>query len=160
MEDEFVTTIRAIVETASGPEAVLAAAHDFSERRESIFPAVSTKRLQVHDQQNSEADVTEGTRAGPIVNWERCRYDWSVPGCVKATVTDSNVYEPSVSYWEITATAGGTGSRVEMTWAREFTSGPRGSFFGFLFGKIGDRMFNKYARDVVENLEKLEGEDG
>jgi hypothetical protein len=139
---------------------VLAAAHDFSERRETTFPAVSSRRLKVHDQQNSEADVTEGTRAGPIVNWERCRYDWSAPGCVKATVTGSNVYKPSVSYWEIKATLDGGGSRVEMTWAREFTSGPRGSFFGFLFGRIGGRIFNKYARDVLVNLEKLESDRG
>jgi hypothetical protein len=45
-----------------------------------------------------------------------------------------------------------------MIWAREFRSGPRGGFFGFLFGKIGERIFNKYARDVIENLERLEAE--
>jgi hypothetical protein len=155
-----VTIIRALVETPLGPEEVLAAAHDFSERRESIFPAVSTKRLQVHDQQNSKADVTEGTRAGPIVNWERCAYDWSAPGKVKATVTDSNVYQPSVSYWQIEAKPAGDGSHVEMIWAREFTSGPRGSFFGFLFGRIGNRIFSKYARDVLKNLESAEATAG
>ncbi|MGH2974245.1 MAG: SRPBCC family protein [Solirubrobacterales bacterium] len=153
------TIIRAVVETPLAPEAVLAAAHDFSGRREKIFPAVSTKRLQVHDRGDSEADVTEGTRAGPIVNWERCRYDWSTPGSVKALVTDSNVYDPVGSYWEIKATPDSAGSRVEMIWAREFRSGPRGRFFGFLFGKLGARIFNKYAKDVLENLEKLK-QDG
>jgi hypothetical protein len=26
--------------------------------------------------------------AGVGINWERCRYDWSQPGAVKAVVTD------------------------------------------------------------------------
>jgi len=152
-----VPTVRVVAETSVPPERVLAAAHDFSERRERIFPAVSTKRLEVHELGETSADVTEGTRAGPIVNWERCRYDWSQPGVVKAPVTDSNVYDPSASSWEIRATAReGGGSRVEMAWIREFKSGPRGSFFGFLFGRIGERLFGKYARDVLGNLEKLD----
>jgi hypothetical protein len=45
-----------------------------------------------------------------------------------------------------------------MAWIREFKSGPRGSFFGFLFGRIGERIFGKYARDVLKNLEKLDAD--
>ena len=74
----------------------------------------------------TSADVTEGTRAGPIVNWERCQYDWSTPGRVIATVTDSNVYATPASKWEITATPNEAGgSHVEMIWTREFKRGPR-----------------------------------
>jgi hypothetical protein len=153
------TTIRAVVETPVPPERVLKAAYDFTDRRERIWPAVSTKRLQVHGTQEAEADVTEGTRAGPIVNWERCRYDWSQPGLVTATVTESNVYAVPGSSWEIRTTAKeGGGCQVEMVWTREFRSGTRGRLFGFLFGKIGERLFSKYARDVLKNLERLEGE--
>jgi hypothetical protein len=152
-----VPTVRVAAETSVPPDRVLSAAHDFSERREKIFPAVSTKRLQVHDTGETSADVTEGTRAGPIVNWERCRYDWSQSGVVTAPVTDSNVYDPAGSSWEIRATAREDGgSKVEMAWIREFKSGPRGTIFGFLFGRIGERVFGKYARDVLENLEQLE----
>jgi hypothetical protein len=61
----------------------------------------------VYGRSDPEVDVTEGTRAGPIVNWERCRYEWSTPGSVKALVTDSNVYDPAASYWEIKATPNG-----------------------------------------------------
>lgn len=150
-------TARAIVETSLSPERVLAAAYDFSERRERIFPAVSSRRLQVHELDETSADVTEGTRAGPIVNWERCRYEWSQPGSVTATVTDSNVYAVPGSLWEIRASAKEDGgSRVEMVWTREFRSGPRGAFFGFFFGRLGDRIFGKYARDMLANLEILE----
>jgi len=63
---------------------------------------------------------------------------------------------PAASSWEIRATPKDGGSQVEMAWIREFKSGPRGTFFAFLFGRLGDRLFGKYARDVLENLEKLD----
>jgi hypothetical protein len=154
-----VPTVRVVAETSLAPERVLEAAHDFSDRREQVWPAVSVDRLEVHELGDMSADVTEGTRAGPVVNWERCRYDWSQPGVVTAPVTDSNVYDPAGSSWEIRATAREDGgSKVEMAWIREFKSGPRGSFFGFLFGRIGERIFGKYARDVLKNLEKLDAD--
>jgi Polyketide cyclase / dehydrase and lipid transport len=153
-----VPTVRVVAATSVPPERVLAAAHDFSERRQKVFPAVSTGRLEVHELEETSADVTEGTRAGPLVNWERCRYDWSQPGVVRAPVTDSNVYDPAASSWEIRATPKDGGSQVEMAWIREFKSGPRGAFFAFLFGRLGDRLFGKYARDVLENLEKLDAD--
>ncbi len=150
--------VRVTGETPVSPDRVLATARDFSNRREQIFPAVSVKRMEVHASGEGSADVTEGTRAGPIVNWERCDYDWSRPGSVTATVTDSNVYAVTGSSWEIRATASERGgSRVEMIWAREFRPSPRGRFFGFLFARLGDRIFDKYARDVLENIERLEG---
>lgn len=110
----------------------------------------------MHEQGDTSADVTEATRAGPVVNWERCDYDWSEPGSVKAMVTDSNVYAVPGSSWEIKATAKGGGSQVEMIWVREFKRGPRGKVFGTLFGLIGERLFGKYARDVLKNLENIQ----
>jgi Polyketide cyclase / dehydrase and lipid transport len=154
-----VPTVRVVAETSLPPDRVLEAAHDFSARREQVWPAVSVKRLEVHELGDMSADVTEGTRAGPVVNWERCRYDWSQPGVVTAPVTDSNVYDPAGSSWEIRATAREDGgSKVEMAWIRQFKSGPRGSFFGFFFGRIGERIFGKYASDVLKNLEKLDAD--
>ena len=149
-------TIRVVTDTSLPPDRVLAAAHDFSERRAEVFPAVSVPRLDVHELGEASADVTEGTRAGPIVNWERCDYDWSQPGRVTATVTDSNVYAFPGSSWEITATPKGEGSQVEMVWAREFQRGPRGRLFGTLFRLLGQPIFNKYGREVIENLEGFE----
>lgn len=149
--------VRVAGESPISPDRVLAAARDFSDRREQIFPAVSVKRMEVHGSGEGSADVTEGTRAGPIVNWERCDYDWSRPGSVTATVTDSNVYAVPGSSWEIRATPSeGGGSSVEMIWTREFKPSPRGRFFGFFFARLGDRIFGKYARDVLENIERLE----
>ena len=150
-------TIRVVAESSLPPMRVLEAAHDFSERRADVFPAVSVKRLQVHELSDASADVTEGTRAGPVVNWERCRYDWSQPGSVTAVVTDSNIYAVPGSLFKLRAEASGTGSRVEMVWQREFTRAPRGLLFGTVFRLAGDPIFGKYAREVLENVERLDG---
>jgi hypothetical protein len=152
-----VSVINVTTDSTLAPERVLQAAFDFSDRRESVFPPVSVKRATVHELGQTSADVTEGTRAGPIVNWERCRYDWSTPGRVIATVVDSNVYATPGSNWEITATPNEAGgSHVEMTWTREFKPGPRGRFFGTLFRVVGDRIFRGYALTTIENMEELE----
>ena len=96
------TTIRTTTDTHLPAERVLAAAHDFSERRAKLFPSVSTELLVVHELGPDYADAYEGTSAGIGINWERCRYDWSQPGSVLATVTDSNVYAIDSS-WKVTA---------------------------------------------------------
>jgi hypothetical protein len=151
-----VPTVHVVAETFLPPDRVLEAAYDFSERRAEVWPAVSVKYLEVHELGDTSADVTEGTRAGPIVNWERCDYDWSQPGSVKATVTDSNVYEPGSSSWEIKATPRNGGSQVEMIWVRDFKEGPRGRLFGALFRRAGKPLFGRDARHMLKNLENLE----
>jgi hypothetical protein len=138
------------------PDRVLYAARDFSDRRAEIFPAVSVPKLEVHSRGETSADVSESTRAGIGDNWERCDYDWSNPGSVVATVTESNVYAVPGSRWEIRATANDGGSRIEMVWIREFRRSVRGRVFGTAFRLFGNRIFNKYGRDIVRNLEQVE----
>jgi len=151
-----VTTIHTLTMSPLPDTQVLAAAHDFSERRAEIFPAVSLEYFEVHELGDKWADVTEGTRAGVGINWERCLYDWSQPGSVIATVTDSNVYGVPGSSWELRATRDGNQSRVEMIWVREFRRGARGAIFGTLFRLVGKPIFARYVRDTLENLRKLE----
>ena len=151
------TTIRITRESALAPDRVLFAAHDFSARRVEVWPAVRTEHFVVHGSGDKRADVTEGTPTGIGTNWERCRYDWSEPGIVVATVTDSNVYRVPGSVWHITATPlDGGGSRVVMTWIRHFRRTPRGLLFGTAFRLVGRPLFRGYARDVMTNLERLE----
>jgi len=152
-----VTTIRVITDTGLDSGRVLAAARDFSSRREEMFPAVSMERMEVHELGETSADVTEATSTGIGTNWERCDYDWSQGTSVTATVTDSNVYAVPGSSWEITARPKGSGSEVEMVWVREFRPGLRGRLFGTAFRLFGNRIFRGYGREIVENLEKLEG---
>ena len=73
-----------------------------------------------------------------------------------ATVTESNVYAVPGSSWEIRATRSDGGSRVEMLWIREFRPNARGRIFGTAFRLLGNRIFSKYGRDIVRNLEKVE----
>jgi hypothetical protein len=150
------TTIHVTTRSSLSPERVLAAGCDFSARRPEIFPAVSTKHLEVHELDNTSADVTEGTPAGVGVNWERCRYDWSKPGSVTATVLDSNVYATGNSRWELRATDAHGGSTVEMLWVRQFKPSARGRIFGTLFKLVGKPIFTRDAKRILNNIERLE----
>lgn len=74
--------------TRATPEQLLAAIVDFGPGRSKVFPLSSDTYLKVHDRASDHADVTEGN---PRV-WERLHYDWSDPGRVVMTTTDSNVW--------------------------------------------------------------------
>jgi Polyketide cyclase / dehydrase and lipid transport len=149
-------TVHVTTNSRLSPDRVLAAGYDFSARRAEIFPAVSTKYLEVHELDEASADVTEGTSAGIGVNWERCHYDWSEPGSVTATVIDSNVYAPRSSRWELRATPAEGGTTVEMIWEREFKPGARGQLFGTLFRLVARPIFTRDAKRILRNLERLE----
>ena len=150
------STIHVVADSPLPAAGVLDAAHDFSGRRAEFFPAVTVEQLRVHERGDTWADVTEGTSTGIGSNWERCRYDWSQPGSVKATVTHSNVYAVLGSSWELRATATAEGSRVEMIWQRKFRNNPRGILFGTAFRLVGKPIFRRYARQTLENLNQLE----
>ena len=150
------TTIQVAADTTVPADRVLYAARDFSARRAEIFPAVSVAKLEVHSEGETAADVTEATRAGIGDNWERCDYDWSQVDSVTATVTASNVYAIPGSSWEIKAIAKDGGSHVEMVWIREFQGNARGRIFGTAFRLFGNRIFAKYGREILANLERVE----
>jgi len=44
-----------------------------------------------------------------------------------------------------------------MIWEREFRRNPRGILFGTAFPLFGKPIVDKYARDVIANIERLEG---
>jgi hypothetical protein len=150
-------TITFSFDSSLPPRSVLEAAHDYTDRRSHVFPAVEAEHLAVHSIADEHADVTEGTGTGIGISWERCRYDWSNPESVTAVVTDSNVYVPGSS-WTITAIAAPQGSRVEMTWARQFKRTSRGRLFGTAFRLAGRPIFRNYARKIIDNLETMEGQ--
>jgi hypothetical protein len=150
-------TVKVVVESNLPPDRVLAAAHDFSTRRPEVWANITPDLYIVHRLGSTTADVTEGGRMGPLVAWERCDYDWSRAGSVKATVTDSNVYTPGESSWEITATPAAPGSRVEMTWVRGFKRNGTAKFLSLGYRLGGRRLFTPDAKKVVAKLERLEG---
>lgn len=146
------------LDTQLPTQTVLASASDFSSRRSDVFPAVEAKHFVMHSVDGQTADVTEGTGTGIGSSWERCLYDWSTPGLVTATVTESNVYGPDSS-WRMTAEPASGGTCVEMSWIRRFKRTPRGVVFGTAFRVIGRPMFRRYAKQIIANLEALEAAD-
>lgn len=110
-------TVHVVEETPAPAERVLEAARDFSERRADLWSDVHVEHLQIHETGVPFADVTEGNPWPIGLVWERLRYDWSQPGSVKGTVTDSNIFKPGSS-WEIRATPTNGGSRVETIGVR------------------------------------------
>lgn len=145
-------TLRFTFDCSLPPASVLEAARDFTDRRSTVFPAVEAEHFRVHSIGDDWADVTEGTGTGIGTSWERCRYTWSTPGSVTAAVIDSNVYADGSS-WTITTAAATHGSRVEMTWVRQFKHNIRGRVFGVLFRVAGRSLLGNYARQVIDNLE-------
>lgn len=99
----WVPAVHVVEETPVPPERVPEAACDFSERRAELWPDVHLEHFDVHDLGDTFAEVTEGNPEPIGFVWERLRYDWSRPGSIKATVTDSNIFRPG-SRWEIRGT--------------------------------------------------------
>ena len=149
-------TVQVIAETSLSPERVLAAAYDFSERRPEFWPNVQAAHYVVHSVGEQTADVTEGSKAGPVFGWERCDYDWSQPGRVVAVVTDSNVYRPGSS-WTMAAAPADGHTRVEFTWRREFTWSVPGRILSVIYPTLGKRLL---GHDAVRTLRLLEQDEG
>jgi hypothetical protein len=150
--DRHQLTIKVSAETTSPPQRVLEAAHDFSNRRADVWPNVRSRHLTVHESGENFAEVTEGTWVVGLF-WERNRYEWSRPGSVKATVIDSNIFQPG-STWEIRATARDSGSEVELVLHRGFRRGPKGSIASAVHHTVGKwvwGMFLRIALAAVEN---------
>jgi hypothetical protein len=74
--------------TTATPAQFVAGLTDFGPGRSELFPNSADGYLKVHDQGPTWADVTEGSNG----IWERLRYDWSDPGRVTMTTTDSNTW--------------------------------------------------------------------
>src|SRR5438477_3713440 len=146
-------------ETSASPEQVLAAARDFSAHRAQIWPNVEAKRLEVHERGDTWAEVTEGTMVLGVF-WERCRYDWSEPTQLTATVIESNVFKPGAS-WQLQATPrDGGGSIVATTVVRDYRNGSKGTFARSVNHLGGKRLFGWFLRRALEAIEKTPTDGG
>lgn len=146
--------LQVVAQTTASPDTVLEAARDFSARRAEMWPDVHVEHLHVHDRGETWAEVTEGN-PWPIGHvWERMRYDWSQPGSVKGTVTDSNIFKPG-STWELRATAAeGGGSRVEVIGVRHLR-GVKGRILAPLFPLgLARRTVADHLRHFLSRVEE------
>jgi hypothetical protein len=100
------------VESDLPPERVMAAATDFSERRPDLWPNISRKYYEVHEQGANFCECTEGTEImGGI--WARERYEWT-SDTILGRAVESNVFHPGGT-WELRVEPNGTGgSRIHV----------------------------------------------
>jgi hypothetical protein len=139
------------------PDQVIAAAADFSNAREKLWPNSKDKYLRVHDRGADFAEVTEGFRMVGVF-WERSRYDWSQPGTIRQTVIDSNVLGPRCTS-ELTATPFAEGSEVVMHLSREFRPSVQGKIGWTLNRLAGTWMWRSYLRRALAEAEKRGSRD-
>jgi hypothetical protein len=88
------STIHLHQTTTATQEQFVAGLTDFGPGRSKLFPNSADDCLEVHDEEPTKADVTEGS--GGV--WERLHYDWFNPNRVVLTTTDSNVWGGNSGY--------------------------------------------------------------
>ena len=143
--------INATAETSAEPEAVLAAACDFSEQRARIWPNVKAGHFDVHASGDTFTEATE--YLWPLGIYERCRYERTRPDRICATVLESNALAPG-STWELTATPTDSGTRVETVFHRDFTRNPRGRLAKALNHALARRFMVVDLRHALARIEK------
>ena len=142
-------TIHLTERAAVPPERVIAALTDFTDARPSIWPSLAPDHYAVHQLGDTWADVTEGADfAGGV--WERGRYDWSQPGVVRFSVTDSNAFAAGSS-WEYRVRPDGAGSVVDLTVSRR-PGTPKGRVLALLFRIVGRRALGADLRRALGGL--------
>src|SRR5262249_54324862 len=104
--------------------------------------------LVVHSQGPTEADVTEGSRG----IWERLRYDWSDPGRVVMTTTDSNTWGGSSGHtWTFSPKPDGT-TDLDVVIVREGKN-LKGKVVGLVLGSVGKGTIGKALGASVKAIE-------
>jgi hypothetical protein len=140
-EFDFVTT--------ATPDQVIELMTDFSPNRVHRWPASSAKAFEVYHLGETDADVREGQDFPKV--WAEWHYDWSTPGSVRLTVTESDSLQPG-GYMMLTATPRAEGgSTVHGEW--EQTSKGLASRIGVTMMRfIGPRFLSSYYKKVYDGL--------
>jgi hypothetical protein len=134
--------------TTLTPEQYIAGLTDFGPARSKVFSKSADDYLKVHSAGLTEADVTEGS--GGV--WERLRYDWSDPGRVVLTTTDSNVWGGSSGYtYSFTRLPDG-GTDVDVVIVRDGKNA-KGRFLGLVLGTVGKGVLGKAFGNSITALE-------
>jgi len=142
------STIRLLQTTTLTPEQFVAGLTDFGPGRSQLFHNSADDYLKVHELAADHADVTEGS--GGV--WERLTYDWSDPGQVVITTTDSNVWGGASGYvYRLTQELDAT-TDIHAVIVREGKN-LKGRFFGLVLGTIGRSVLTKAFANSVKAIE-------
>jgi len=142
------STIRLLQTTTLTPEQFVAGLTDFGPGRSQLFQNSADDYLKVHELAADHADVTEGS--GGV--WERLTYDWSDPGQVVITTTDSNVWGGASGYvYRLTQELDAT-TDIHAVIVREGKN-LKGRLFGPVLGTIGRSVLTKAFANSVKAIE-------
>ncbi|MGW5381299.1 hypothetical protein [Nocardia sp. NPDC003963] len=134
--------------TTATPEQFVAALTDFGPGREQLFGNSTDEYLEVHHRGATEADVTEGSRG----IWERLRYDWSDPGRVVMTTTDSNLWGGRSGHTYSFTTLPDGRTEVDVVIVREGKN-LKGRVLGAAVGSVGKGVLRTAFRKTVAAVE-------
>jgi len=127
--------------------AVLDATTDFSAQRPRLWPNIDPRAYRVRSLATGRAEVTEGSAVLGGV-WARESYDWSQPGTVRATVQESNIFQPGGTWELCTTPQPGGGCRIEVT-VRRRAKGLRGRVVGAMMTLMGPKVHKRLLQQTL-----------
>ena len=142
------STIHLHKTTTLTPEQYVAGLTDFGPGRSKLFGNSADEYLKVHSKGSHDADVTEGS--GGV--WERLHYDWSDPGHVVLTTTDSNVWSGSSGYTYTFKRLADGGTDVDVVIVRDGKNAKR-RFLGLVLGTVGKGVLGKAFGNSIKAIE-------
>jgi hypothetical protein len=140
-EFDFVTT--------ATPDQVIELMTDFSPNRPHRWPASSVEAFEVYHLGETEADIREGQDRPKL--WATWHYDWSTPGSVTLTVTDSDALAPG-GYMTLTASPRPEGGSVVRGQWDQTSKNLRGLLAVTMMRFIGPRFLSSYYKKVYDGL--------
>ena len=147
------STIRLHQTTTATPQQYVAGLTDFGAGRSKLFANSADDYLEVHQQGDLQADVTEGS--GGI--WERLHYDWSDPNRVVLTTIDSNVWGGASGHtYSFTRRPDGT-TDIDVVVVRDGKN-LKGRLLGVVLGTIGRRVLERAFENSVKAIEARNSE--
>ncbi|MGH3859660.1 hypothetical protein [Actinokineospora sp.] len=137
------------VHTKATPEQVIELFTDFSADRPKRWPALSPRQYRVFSVGETEADVLEGQDL-PKINARR-HYNWSTPGKVVMTVTESAYLATSSLHTVEVRPAAGGGSDLHCVWDNTAINLPAKIGVGMM-RFMGKKFFRTYYKRVLDRL--------
>jgi hypothetical protein len=146
------TTMHFTEKMTATPEQFIAALTDFGPGRSKIWCNSASDYLKVLEQGPTEADVTEGS--GGV--WETLHYDWSDPGRVVLTTTDSNAWGGHSGWtYSLSPQPDGT-TEVDVQVVRDGKN-LKGHGLALAFGAGGKRLLEKRFEETVQAIDERAG---
>ncbi|GAC1513501.1 MAG: hypothetical protein NVS1B3_17980 [Candidatus Dormibacteraceae bacterium] len=140
--------VRFTIDSGLPVDTVLAVATDFSENRPRYWPNIDPKAYKMHARSATSAEVTEGSAVfGGI--WAREAYDWSEPNTVRATVQESNAFQPGGT-WQLRATPRPEGGCHIEVLNHRVAKGFKGRVIGTMLALMGSKVLPKQLQQTLD----------